>query len=48
LRVLKPSFLGIPPFVSAAVTYDPAAAAELVHDELNSKLPGEPWKGLDR
>lgn len=36
------------PLVSADITYDPAAAAELVHDELISKLPGEPWKGLDR
>ena len=31
----------IRPLVSADVTHDPAAA-ELVHDELISKLPGEP------
>jgi len=33
------------PLVSADTTYDPTAAAELVRDELISKLPGKPWKG---
>lgn len=38
----------IQPLLSADVTYDAAAASELVHSELIAKLPGEPWKGLDR
>jgi predicted nucleotidyltransferase component of viral defense system len=33
------------PLVSASVAYDPAVAAELVHSELVSRLPGKPWKG---
>ena len=33
------------PLVSADTTYDPTAAAELVRDELISKLPGRPRKG---
>lgn len=36
------------PLLSADVTYDPVAASELVHGELISKLPGEPWKGQNR
>jgi len=36
------------PLVAADVNYDPPEAAELVLTELISKLPGEPWKGLDR
>ena len=34
--------------ISADITYDPEIAAELVHSELISELPGDPWKGLDR
>ena len=38
----------IRPLVSADVAYDPAAAVQLVQRELLARLPGEPWKGLDR
>jgi len=34
--------------ISADITYDPEIAAELVHSELISRLPGHPWKGLDK
>jgi predicted nucleotidyltransferase component of viral defense system len=36
------------PLVAADVDYDPAEAAELVFTELVSRLPGDPWKGLER
>ena len=35
----------IKPLISADASYDPVAAAELVGNELISRLPGEPWKG---
>ena len=38
----------IRPLVSADVAYDPAVAVQLVQRELLARLPGEPWKGLDR
>ena len=33
------------PLIPADMKYEPMAAAEVVQDELISKLPGEPWKG---
>lgn len=36
------------PLVSADVAYDPEKAADLVLTELVSRLPGDPWKGLER
>ncbi len=35
----------IQPLISPDISYDPVTAAELVHSELVSRLPGEPWKG---
>lgn len=32
--------------IPADVAYDPTTAAQRVKDELISKLPGEPWKGI--
>lgn len=35
----------IRPLIPAEIEYDPMIAADIVQDELVSKLPGEPWKG---
>ncbi len=36
----------VQPLISTGVSYDPVAAAELVGNELVSRLPGEPWRGV--
>jgi predicted nucleotidyltransferase component of viral defense system len=35
----------IRPLISTDISYDPVTAAEFVHNELGSRLPGEPWNG---
>jgi len=35
----------IGPLIPADLDYDPTLAADIVREELISKLPGEPWKG---
>jgi len=38
----------IKPLIRADINYDPSVAADMVHDELVARLPGEPWKGEAR
>jgi predicted nucleotidyltransferase component of viral defense system len=38
----------VPPLLASGITYDPPRALELVQRLVISRLPGEPWKGLER
>ncbi len=36
------------PLLASGITYNPHGALELVQHNLISRLPGDPWKGLER